>query len=164
MCSWALLAVVHGWSIGWFADWIILLFAIAGFAAATSVRKNGKTKPKEAEAIKKISSMVNRSSELSAILISALDEIMALLGMDAGIFRLRATSEASSKTVFHGFSKETALVLEEMNDENTEISSNISDWGPGELADSLKKDGLKSLLNRSRNSSPHFPKSSESRQ
>jgi two-component system, NtrC family, sensor kinase len=143
MCSWILLAVIHGCSSGPAAAWTVLFFAIAGFAAATSIRKQGKTRPKEAEALKKISSMVNRSSELSAILTSALDEIMTLLGMDAGIFRLRATSEVSSKTVFHGFSKETALILEEMNDENIEISSNISDWGSGELADSLRKDGLK---------------------
>ncbi len=142
MCFWAVLAVIQNCFSSQAVDFALLFFAVAGLAAVTSVRKNGKSKSKEAEALKKISSMVNRSSELNTILVSALDEIMALLGMEAGLFRLRATPEASSKAVYRGFSKETGQILEEMNDESTEISSNISEWSPGDLADALKRDGL----------------------
>jgi two-component system NtrC family sensor kinase len=143
MGFWAVLAVMNDCLSGQAVEWTILFPAIFVLAAATSVRKSSKRRPKEAEAIKKISSMVNRSSELNTILASALDEIMVSLGMDAGLFRLRATSEASSKVVCRGFNKETAQILEEMNDEITEISSNISEWNSGELADALRKESLR---------------------
>ena len=81
--------------------------------ATMPTRKYVKAKPKEAEALKKISSMINRALDLNTILVSTLDEIMVLLKMDAGIFRMKSASEASPKTVSCGFSKETSAVFEQ---------------------------------------------------
>ncbi len=112
-------------------------------------RKSVKPKSKETEALKKISSMVNRSLELNAILISTLDEMMATLGMDAGVFRLRATPEAFSKTIFRGFAKEVAAVFEDAGNEAAGkqsaialISGNESTWGTGPLPDALRNAGM----------------------
>jgi two-component system NtrC family sensor kinase len=116
---------------------------VAVFAAATSVRKYAKAKSKEAESLKKISSMVNRSLELNVILASSLDEIMASLGMDVGLLRLRATPEALTKTVYRGISKKAASILEKNDEESAHVSGDVSNWSTSALADALREEGLK---------------------
>jgi two-component system NtrC family sensor kinase len=125
---------------------VLLYLFIAGVAAATSVRKSTKSKSKEAESLKKIASMINRSLDINAILASGLDEMMAILGMDAGLLRLRATPEAASKTVSRGLSKKAAAVLEEDGDERPDFSGDISSWSMGPLAEALREDGLKHFV------------------
>ena len=117
--------------------------------AAISARKSSRPKP-ETQTLKKISSMVNRSLELNSILVSALDEIMGSLGMDAGVFRLRATPEASPKAVCRGFPKEIAAIFEESSDEASGrqpltafVSGDSSKWGAGSLADALRSGGIR---------------------
>jgi two-component system, NtrC family, sensor kinase len=119
---------------------------IAGLATAASARKHGKTRLKETEAIKKISSMVNRSLELNTILVSTLEEIMNSLGMDAGIFRLRRMPEASPRAVCRGFSADTAAILEDETSVQTQstplIASDVSQWNDSSLAKTLLKDQI----------------------
>jgi two-component system, NtrC family, sensor kinase len=115
---------------------------LAGFAAVASVRKNSKSKSREAEVLRKLSSMVNRSLELNSILVAALDEFRGVLGNDGVLIRLRATPEASMKVVYRGFSKETAVVLESSSDDEAEFSSDLSNWGTGVLVDALRSEGM----------------------
>jgi two-component system, NtrC family, sensor kinase len=117
--------------------------------ATTSLRKSAKPKPKETEALKKISSMVNRSLDLNTILVATLDEITGSLGMDAGIFRLRATPDSSSKVVYHGFSRDIAALFNESGDISagehptlTGISGDPSKWGQGRFPDALRSSGM----------------------
>ena len=117
--------------------------------ANTIVRKSAGPNSKETEALKNISSMVNRSLQLDAILISTLDEIKVALGMDAGVFRLHAAPEASPKTVSKGFGKEIAAVLKDPGDETTGqqppmalISGDATQWGAGPLPDALRTAGM----------------------
>jgi two-component system NtrC family sensor kinase len=119
-----------------------LLAIVAGAAAAASVRKRSKTKPGETEALRKIASMVNRSLELNVVLASALDEIMASLGMDAGVFRSCGTSEVSPKALYRGLSKEFAAILEESGDKIADLPRDVSKWSSGTLAEGLRKEGL----------------------
>jgi two-component system, NtrC family, sensor kinase len=119
--------------------WIAL---IAGLAASTSVRKNAKTKSKEAETLRKISSMVNRSVELHVILTSALEEILASLGMAAGFFRFRSAPEASLKSIYRGFKSETISILEACGDEIIELPRNVAQWGASALSDALSKEDV----------------------
>ena len=104
--------------------------------------KRAKARSKETEALKKISSMVNRSLELPAILASALETSMALFEVNAGIFRLRATPEVPARSVHRGFHKETAALLEAMIDE-----ASTQQWVPAPspqspLGNALSKDNL----------------------
>jgi two-component system NtrC family sensor kinase len=124
------------------ADLVLLFAIVVGLAAAGSVRKHARGKLKETEALKKISSMVNRSLDLNTILVSALDELTSSLGMDACLFRICATQEASSKVVCRGFSRETVSILEAGSDESAGLSSDVSKWGAGPLTDALRKEGL----------------------
>jgi len=117
--------------------------------ATTFARKSAKAKSKEAEALKNISSMVNRSLELNAILIATLDEILVTLGMDAGVFRLRATPESSPKTICRGFGKEVVAVFEDTGNDSAGqpspialISGHASKWGAGPLPDVLRTAGM----------------------
>jgi len=117
--------------------------------ATTFARKSAKAKSKEAEALKNISSMVNRSLELNAILIATLDEILVTLGMDAGVFRLRATPESSPKTIWRGFGKEVVAVFEDTGNDSAGqpspialISGHESKWGAGPLPDVLRTAGM----------------------
>jgi two-component system NtrC family sensor kinase len=138
----ALTAIPQDFSQGWNFASISMLVLIGGLAAAAVPRKQGKAKSKETEILRKITSMVNGSLELNAILISLLEEIMMALRMDAGLIHLRATSETSSQMIFRGFGKESASILEASTDENIEISRDITQWRTGELADALNKDGM----------------------
>ena len=138
----AVFAALNGSSSGRDIGSAFLFISIAGLAAVASARKHSKAKPKETEALKKISSMVNRSLELNVILNSALEEIIASLGMDAGMFRLRATPEVSSKAAGRGFTRETAAILEESSEETSDLPSEVSKWSGSPLADALRKDGL----------------------
>jgi PAS domain S-box-containing protein len=120
---------------------------IAVLATAVSVRKHGKTRLKETEALKKIASMVNRSLELNTILVSTLEEIMNPLGMDAGIFRLRKMPEASPRAVCRGFSADTAAIMEDENSVQPQstplIAGDVSQWNDSSLARALCKDGIR---------------------
>ena len=127
----------------------ILLLSVLYLAIITPDKKYRKAKPKEAQVLKKISSMVNRSLDLGAILDSSLDGIMESLGMDAGIFRLRGTPEAPPKTVCRGFTQRTVAILEKSDDENPiqqkpvpVIIQDTSKFGTNALSDALHDDGL----------------------
>jgi two-component system, NtrC family, sensor kinase len=126
-------------------DSMLFFGVIAGCAVAASTRRNTKTKPKEAAVLRKISSMVNRSLELNAILAAALEELLPELGMDAGMFCIRATPEASSKSVHRGFNKEIISILEADGDESIELPADSSKWGAGVLPDALRKDNLRTF-------------------
>jgi two-component system, NtrC family, sensor kinase len=121
---------------------LIGIAIIGGLAAAISDRKNAKAKPKEAETIRKISSMVNRSVEMNVIFNSALEEILASLGMDAGLFRIRSTPEAPSNAVYRGFQSETISILDACGDEITELPLKVAKWGSSALSDALLKENL----------------------
>ena len=123
-------------------DFAVLAPCVAGIAAAASARKGPKTKPKGVESLLKISSMVNRSVELNAILVSALEETLALLEMDAGLFRIRATPDSASKTVQRGFSKDVLSVLESGDEDGAGFSTDVSKWGPSPLAGALRADAV----------------------
>jgi two-component system, NtrC family, sensor kinase len=117
--------------------------------ATTSAHKSVKAKVKETEALKKISSMVNRSLELNSILSSTLDEILASLGMDAGVFRLRSTPEAPPKAVSRGFRKQVASMFQEAWAEAAGqqspmalLSGPASKWGNSPLAEALRDSGM----------------------
>ncbi len=117
--------------------------------ATTSGRQSPRTKSKETEALKKISSMVNRSLDLNAVLGSALDEIMSSLGMDAGVFRLRPSPEGTPRVTCRGFAKEVAAIFDGPIDEAAgrpsllaTVSGNASKWDTGSLADALRDSGM----------------------
>jgi two-component system, NtrC family, sensor kinase len=122
------------------AESLGLIALFAALAAATSIQKIANAKPKEAETLRKISSMVNRSVDLNTILISALEEVQALLGMNAGLFRIRSTPEASSKSVCRGFKSETISILEACGDEIIELPCNCAKWGSSALSDAFRKE------------------------
>jgi two-component system NtrC family sensor kinase len=114
--------------------------------ATTSVRKSSKPKQRDAEVLKKISSMVNRSLDLNSILNSALEETLGSLGLDGGVFRLQATPETSTKCVYQGVDKDIAAVFEQANEDAdvfqpsvTVFSGVTSQWGAGPLQEALRK-------------------------
>ncbi len=113
------------------------------------MRKNPKNKSREAEALKKIASMVNRSLDLNSILSSSLEEILESLGMAAGVFRLRATPESLPKTVCRGLSRNIISILEQScadNDPQRQLptmpSGDTLPWGAGPIEEALQKEGL----------------------
>jgi two-component system NtrC family sensor kinase len=113
------------------------------------VRKNPKNKSREAEALKKIASMVNRSLDLNSILSSSLEEILESLGMAAGVFRLRATPEALPKTICRGLNRNIISILEENcadHDAQRPLQAmptgDTLQWGSGPMVEALQKEGL----------------------
>ena len=114
--------------------------------ASTSARKSSKPKPNETEALKKISSMVNRSLDLNSILVSALETTMHSLGMDGGVFRLRATPDATPKAICRGFSKEVSAVFDAANEKTVPLQPSATVWprdaGGGPLHDAFRKSGI----------------------
>jgi two-component system NtrC family sensor kinase len=124
------------------------------FAGAVSARRQGKAKLMETEALKKISSMVNRSLDLNTILTAALDAVMGSAKMDAGLFRLQAREEDSPNTVNRGFGKETAALLERNGDATVSLqqmmsltAGDVSRWGDSALAAALRREGLQYFAN-----------------
>jgi two-component system NtrC family sensor kinase len=121
-------------------------------ASPDAARKRGKAKSKETEALTTISSMVNRSLELNAILVSALDAVLGSFDMEAGLFRLRATPEGALRSVHCGFNKETVELLETMSDENAfrqwipSPLREISKWDNSPLKDALLNEGMESFV------------------
>jgi two-component system, NtrC family, sensor kinase len=109
---------------------------------ALKPNKTKSTKSRETEALKKISSMVNRSVELNAILEAALGEIQAALGMDACMFRIQDSPEASSKSPCRGFNKEIVSILNVCEEESIKFPAGSSKWGSGILADALRRDNF----------------------
>jgi two-component system NtrC family sensor kinase len=113
------------------------------------VRTNSKNKSREAEALKKIASMVNRSLDLNSILSSSLEEILEFLAMAAGVFRLRATPEASPTTVCRGLNRNIISILEQSCADNAAqqqlpamSSDETSQWGSVAIVEALQKEGL----------------------
>jgi two-component system NtrC family sensor kinase len=113
------------------------------------MRRGTRAKSRESEAIKKISSMVNRSLGLNTILISALEETMDSMGMEAGMARLRATPESSLKVVSKGLSKEAAAIFEGVGDDISNQQQILpfctgagSQWGTEPIVEALHKEGL----------------------
>jgi two-component system, NtrC family, sensor kinase len=129
---------------------ICILFCIAGMTATAIARKSTKSKPRESEAVKKIASMANRSLDLNIILSTALDEVLNILGMDAGIFRIRATPEAPPKIVCKGLTREITSIFEGSGIEGSPqqqvlpiIGGDSAQWVGGPLTEALNKEGLK---------------------
>ena len=119
------------------------------FMAGAAIRKYSKNTPRETETLKKIASMVNRSLDLNSILSSSLEAILWMLGMDAGMFCLRATPEALPKTVCRGLSRNIISILEEgcaNNDPQQHLSPMPSgetpQWSSGPIVEALQKEGL----------------------
>jgi two-component system NtrC family sensor kinase len=115
--------------------------------ATTSARKSSK--PKDTEAIIKISSMVNRSLDLNAILNSALEEAQFSLGVDGAVFRLREAPGVPAKWVRGGGAADIAQVLEQANEDPDFAPSSVAvftgdayKWGSGPLQDSLRQAGI----------------------
>lgn len=87
-----------------------LLPGLIGLALVASGKSMGK---RELASLQNISSMINRSLDLKAILESALEEIMSALGMEAGAFRLVESPDVpSSFVIYRGFSKDAKSILE----------------------------------------------------
>lgn len=124
----------------------LLIGCILGLATAVTPRKRNKSK--ETKSIRKISSMINRSLDLNTILSAALEEIIDSLEMDAGIFRLRSATGSASSAFSKGFGKESSAILEGIGDEEfgshplPYISGEISKWGDGILAETLRQEGM----------------------
>jgi two-component system, NtrC family, sensor kinase len=124
-----------------------ILFVMGLATTTSSTRRHGRNKSKETEAIKKISSMVNRSLDLNAILSSALEEIMNSLGVDAGFFRLRNLPESAPRAVSCGFGTNTTAILEDESAFQLQsfplIANDVSQWNDSSLANALRNDGMK---------------------
>jgi len=93
---------------------LFLLTAIAALAASVPQKshKSEKQQARELTAIQKLSSMVNRSLDTHTVLGAALEEIMALYGLEAGVLRLSPLPDNSPPVaVVHGLSKETVSLL-----------------------------------------------------
>ena len=128
--------------------WFVSALAL-GLAVSGVVRKNQRAKTREAETIKKIASMVNRSLGLNAILASALEEIMDSMGMEAGMLRLRITPESMPNTICKGLSKEVAAIFEGVGDEIGDHQQVLPfgtgenpRWGTAALSEALQKEDL----------------------
>jgi two-component system, NtrC family, sensor kinase len=117
-----------------------------------AVRRRGRLKSKESEALARISSMINRSLDLNAILTSALEAMIDSFEMEAGIFRLLPTPESPSKSVHRGLSKETVDLLEAMSDENSSHEwaaapdQDIPKWSNSRLRQALLNEGMLSFV------------------
>ncbi len=135
---------------------LLLLLSGALLATATSlVPRPSRSKGRELSAIQKISSMVNRSLELHAILGFALDEIMRLLGVEAASFKLaQAPDPATPSVVCRGFSKAVLSALERTDEEEVEqrhpapgnrvvVADASRGGGQGMLAGILREEGMR---------------------
>jgi two-component system, NtrC family, sensor kinase len=127
--------------------------------ATTSARKSAKpkqeskpapkTKAKETEALRNISSMINRSLDLNKILVAALDEILDTMGMDAGLYRLPTMNDAASGIVCRGFRKPMLSLFAQAGEaagghtSAIPFSGNASQWGKGRLQDALRDAGIR---------------------
>jgi two-component system, NtrC family, sensor kinase len=134
------------------SGYLSFFLLLSGISLVASARKRPRGKVRESETLKKISSMVNRSLDLTTVLAATLDEILASLGMDAGLIRLRATPEASPRSICRGFARESASILESASEEGPLqpqaapwISNDVSRWGNGVLAESLRNEGMRFL-------------------
>lgn len=122
------------------------LFAVLFVFAAAAIRKGSKSR--EAEAIRKVSSMVNRSLELNSILGACLEEMIRVLGMDAALCRLRSTPQASPKTIHRGLTRSTVTVVEESGQEDELLPQTSSLMqgnippGMGPVLEAFQKEGL----------------------
>lgn len=118
-------------------------------------RNRGKRNLRNSRALQQISSMINRSQDVRAVLRSSLDEIIALLEVDGGIFRFEFSGHAQSPLVVHrGFTKELLSLLERELEANSPLRRNIarhvpvivqdsSKWSAGGLlSEALRKEGL----------------------
>jgi nitrogen-specific signal transduction histidine kinase len=76
-------------------------------------QKPSKRNVAELALLRKISSMVNRSLDLPTILASSLEDVISILGVDAGTVRLIGhPGQNSAAGVYRGFGKETIVALE----------------------------------------------------
>jgi two-component system, NtrC family, sensor kinase len=134
---------------------ISLTSGLIGLASAGSGKSGGKP---ELAVLQKISSLINRSSDLKMILESALEEIMNLIGVEAGAFRLAESSDVPSALVIcRGFSKHVVSILEDAHKSSAALHASerhkalVVDYSleSGE-ADSwlkvLKKEGLHTFM------------------
>jgi two-component system NtrC family sensor kinase len=98
-----------------FGSAISLLMALAPALVALAVSKpprGRKTGQDEWTVLSTISSIMNRPADLDATLPPALDEILSVLGMDAGAIRLSAAPDAPSLALYRGFSDDVVTALD----------------------------------------------------
>ncbi len=131
-----------------------ILSGTALLALSTLNHKINRGSQAELALLKKISSMVNHSLDLPAILASSLEEVISILGMDAGTFRLVGRPGISAGAgVYRGFGKETVVALErEPRDASDHSDSaggtsavlkDLSRRDQGDLlSEALRKDGI----------------------
>ncbi len=124
-----------------------LVAAIGCAAAAAATRRQARNRPREAEALKKVASMVNRSLDLDSILSSSLDQLINSLGMEAGVFRLRAAHDAAPRTVSRGLGKDLVAALEADADDApprdpVPVPGDPLHWTALRLAEAARKEGL----------------------
>ena len=93
--------------------------------AASYSSRLTRSRHQELEAIKRISSMINRSLDLKSILSSTLESVIDITGMEAGTFRLSGQLP-SPVTVYRGFSKETIALLEESQEDGKPLQRELT--------------------------------------
>ncbi len=120
--------------------------------AITSVKKSARpsSKPKtnETEALRKISSLIGRSTNLRVILSAALDALREIVKIDAGMFRIPSIQEADGAVVSKGFRKQVLSLLscsvtDSAHFSPAPVSGSVSKWGPGPFSDALRASDLK---------------------
>jgi len=134
---------------------VYLASVLIGLASTASSKSGEK---RELALLQKISSMINRSSNLKAIMESALEEIMNTFGMEAGAFLLVESPDVPSlPAVSRCLTKDVALALEEaqkssaallaLEEDKTLIVDTTLESGEADprLSD-LRKEGLRTFV------------------
>ena len=116
----------------------LLLYPIVAGAAVSSFGKSRRNKHRELDALKKISSMINRSLDINVILAATLDEVMGSLGMEAGAFRILVPNTSPHVAIYRGFSKETTAVLDKAHEGSANFAQQITRAKPLILSTSSK--------------------------
>ncbi len=80
--------------------------------AASQSSRHSQPGPDEYSILRKISSIMNRSADIATTLPSCLEEILAVLGMEAGAIRLCSAPDALPFALYRGFSKDVITALE----------------------------------------------------
>jgi len=93
-------------------SFLLLSIAPAVVALATSPAPRRRGAQEEWALLQTISSMINRSVDLRTTLTSSLEEVLRVLGMSAGAFRVSPAPDAPLVAVYRGFSEAVVSELE----------------------------------------------------
>ncbi len=94
---------------------ISLLLALTPALAALALSPQQRRLPKRQDewaVVRRISAIIHGSKDLDTALAAALEEILAVLGMDAGAIRLSSAPDAQSLSLYRGFSDDAIAALE----------------------------------------------------